>query len=494
MQPRKILFLFLGPLLFFLTLAFFKPEGLPDAGRAVLACTLWIAAWWITEVIPIAVTSLLPLVLFPVSGALDMTATAAPYGHKILFLFVGGFMLALAMERWNLHRRIALNLIAAMGTNMHQIVLGFILATGLLSMWISNTATTVMMLPIGLAIIGEIKSLTDQHADNLKGMKDFGKVLMLAIAYAASIGGLATLVGTPTNLIFSGFVENEYGIEISFASWAMIGVPISLMLLIIMWQHLVRRVYKLDNRPVPGAKMLIQGELNKLGKIKYEEQWVLAIFVLVAFSWMTRKYLINPFFPAINDTIIALSGAMTLFIIPAKSPTHSTQTLLDWKTAVKLPWGVLLLFGAGFAIAAGFEASGLALWLGQQLSLLSTVPFIVMLIAIIAGVNFLTEITSNMATCTLMMPVLAKLAPAIDVHPYGLMVSATVAASCAFMLPVATAPNAVVFGSGLIEMKDMIRAGFQLNIISIVIITIVMYFLLPLVWGIDLGSFPVAIK
>lgn len=487
MLQRKWIFLLLGPALFTLILLLFKPDGLPYEGRAILASTVWIAVWWITEVVPIAVTSMLPLILFPLTGGLDMKATAKPYGHEILFLFLGGFMLALAMEKWNLHRRIALNLIAAVGTNMHQIVLGFILATGLLSMWISNTATTVMMLPIGLAIIGEIKLLTDGKGEELKGIRNFGKVLMLSIAYAASIGGLATLVGTPTNMIFRAFVQNEYGIEISFASWALIGVPIAAVLMLIMWQHMVRRAYKLDNRPVPGAQALIQREISLLGPMRYEEKWVLGIFFAVATMWMTRKYLINPWLPNLNDTGIALLGAIPLFFIPSKK---QGQTLMDWPTAVKLPWAVLLLFGAGFAIAAGFELSGLADWIGQQMSLLAAVPFVVMLVAIIAGVNFITEITSNMATCTLMMPVLAKLAPAIDVHPYGLMVSATVAASCAFMLPVATAPNAVVFGSGMLEMKDMTRAGLQLNLISIVIITLVMYFLLPVVWGIDLQQMP----
>ncbi|MEZ4686346.1 MAG: DASS family sodium-coupled anion symporter [Bacteroidia bacterium] len=433
---RHIAFLLLGPLLFVLTLLFFKPEGLPYQGRAILACTLWVAAWWITEVVPLAVTSLLPLLLFPLTGGLDMKATARPYGHEILFLFLGGFILALAMERWNLHRRIALNLIAAVGTRTHQIVLGFILATGLLSMWISNTATTVMMLPIGLAIVGELGRIGEGE-----GRNRFGKALMLSIAYAASIGGIATLIGTPTNMIFRGFVSDEYGVEISFASWAMIGAPIALVLMFLMWQYMVRIAFRLDNHPVKGARELIRQELQLLGPMRYEEKWVLGLFVFVAICWMSRKYLINPWLPNLNDTGIALLGSIPLFFIPAK---EKGQKIMDWETAVRLPWAVLLLFGAGFAIAAGFEHSCLAEWIGNQLSVLSAIPFILILVTLIAGVNFLTEITSNMATATLMMPVLANLAPAIGVHHYGLMVSATVAASCAFMLPVATAPNAVV--------------------------------------------------
>ncbi|MEM6262881.1 MAG: SLC13 family permease [Bacteroidota bacterium] len=477
--------LLLGPLVFGLILMWVPESAMPMAARAVLACTAWVAIWWVTEALPIAATSLLPLVIFPLTGALDMAATAKPYADKLLFLFIGGFIIALAMEKWNLHRRIALNIVALAGTNRHRLILGFIAATGLLSMWISNTATTVMMLPIGMAIIGQFKGLENTDAEV---QTKFGKALMLAIAYAASIGGVATLVGTPTNLIFAGAVEKYYSYEVAFIDWMKFGLPISLVMLIIAWQMLVRVTFRLPNGEIPGSQALIQQELKKLGPIKYEEKWVLAIFVVVAFCWVSRKFLLSQFIPNLNDTIIALAGALVLFVIPSKE--ESKGALIDWKTAVRLPWEVILLFGAGFAIAAGFEASGLATWIGGQLTSLATIPFILLLLTLVAVVNFLTEITSNMATCTLMMPILAEIAQVIGAHPYGLMAATCVAASCAFMLPVATAPNAVVFGSGYLKMSDMVRAGFFLNVISILLVVVAIYGLLPVLWGIELAVYP----
>ena len=479
--------LFLGPLVFIICMVSIDDQTMPYQARAILASTLWIAIWWITEAIPIAVTSLLPLVLFPLSNGLSIKDTALPYSNPIIYLYAGGFMIALAMERWMLHKRIALNIILKTGTQMHQLVLGFMLATAFLSMWISNTATSVMMLPIGIAVIQQFQLLLAEGEDQNRALS-FGKALMLAIAYSASIGGISTLVGSPTNLVVSGFVSEFYQQEIGFTEWMFLGLPISIVLLFLCWQHLVRIAYKLGNSPVLGGAKLIHSELAAMGKMSGEEKRVLAVFTSVALAWIFRKTLITPFFPQVNDTIIALVGATCLFIIPA--PSRKKEAIMDWQTALKLPWGILLLFGGGFAIAKGFADSGLAAWLGQQLTLLEGVPFFLLLLTIVASVNFLTEITSNVATCTLMMPVLAELAPAVSVHPYGLMVAACISASCAFMLPVATPPNAVVFGSGYLSIREMVRAGFVLNLISILIVTLAVYFLMPLVWGIDLQAFP----
>ena len=487
-MPRKYIFALAGPLAFVLILSLVNtsPEFSPEA-RAILASTLWIAIWWISEAVPIAVSSLLPLVLFPLSGAMSINDTAAPYSRPIIYLYAGGFIIALAMEKWDLHRRIALNIIAVTGTNMRQLVLGFMIATAFLSMWISNTATSVMMLPIGIAIIHQLLSVL-KYSDKDQGAKDFGKALMLGIAYAASIGGVATLVGTPTNLVLSGFVRDTYDIDLSFSQWMLFGLPISVLLIGISWWHLTMNAYKLGKGTVEGSEKIIKTELAKLGSMKSEEKWVAIIFSLVALAWIFRKKLINPVFPAVDDSIIALSGAIVLFLIPARSKEQ--ESLMDWKTALGLPWGILLLFGAGFAIAKGFEVSGLAAWLGLQLSALKGIPFIVMLLVIVFMVNFLTEMTSNVATCTLILPILAELAPAVGIHPFGLMVGACIAASCAFMLPVATPPNAVVFGSGYLKISDMVRVGFLLNIISIIVVTLAVYFLLPIIWGIDLQVFP----
>ena len=477
----------LGPLVFLLCMGGIDEHTMPNQARAILASTLWIAIWWITEAIPIAVTSLLPLVLFPLTQGLAIKDTALPYSNPIIYLYAGGFMIALAMERWELHKRIALNIILKTGTQMHQLVLGFMLATAFLSMWISNTATSVMMLPIGLAVIQQFQQLLQGSSEEERSQA-FGKALMLAIAYSASIGGISTLVGSPTNLVVSGFVAEFYGQEIDFAEWMMLGLPISILLLFLCWQHLVRFAYRLGNKPVLGGGKLIRTELAEMGKMSGEEKRVLSVFTVVALAWIFRKTLITPFLPQVNDTIIALVGAICLFIIPA--PSRAQQKLMDWETALKLPWGILLLFGGGFAIAKGFADSGLAAWLGQQLTTLEGIPFFLLLLIVVFTVNFLTEITSNVATCTLMMPVLAELAPAVGVHPYGLMVAACISASCAFMLPVATPPNAVVFGSGYLSIREMVRAGFILNLISILLVTLAVYFLMPLLWGIELEIFP----
>ncbi len=496
MSPRKILSLIAGPLAFLVILLAGRPDGMSPEAQRIIAATLWIAIWWITEAIPVGATSLLPLILFPLTGAVPIKEAAKGYSNPLIYLFVGGFILALAMERWNLHKRIALNIIMRAGTDMRGIVLGFMIATGGLSMWISNTATTMMMLPIALAIISQFKEFERRNPEDLKSGAPnehsplFGKALMLSIAYAASIGGLATLVGTPTNIIFSGFVRDTYGFDISFAKWMAVGMPVSITLLLICWLYLVRIAYPLSSRVIPGSKQSIRKQLSALGSMSWEEKWTLAIFGLVAFSWITRKFLIAKLLPGIDDTMIALMGALALFMIPARS--WKGEMIMDWKTAAGLPWGILILFGAGFSIANGFDSTGLASWIGTQLTLLEGVSLILILLAIITLVNFLTEITLNMATVSMIMPVLAALAPAIGLHPYGLMVGACLAGSCAFMFPIATAPNAIVFGSGLLRMEDMAKTGIWLNLISIALITLFLYFLMPYLWQLDLATFPPA--
>ena len=478
----------MGPLLFMIVLLFVNPQGMGEPARAVLASACWIAAWWITEAIPIAATSLLPIILFPLTGGLDIEAATIPYGQPLIFLFIGGFMIAIAIEKWNLHKRIAMNIIKAVGTGSSRIILGFMAATALLSMWISNTATALMMMPIGLAVIGQLSGfIRAQHGD-----KDsealFGKGLMLSIAYAASIGGMATLIGTPTNVIFSAIVKQIYNVDISFSQWMLFGLPIVFILLVICWIYMTRIAFPLHQLKIPGAKKEIDKQLKALGKISYEEKAVLTVFSATAFCWITRTFILNKFIPGIDDTVIAIGGAIALFLIPAKSAAG--KKLLDWESAVRLPWGIILLFGGGLSLAAGFKESGLAEWMGSQMSLLEGLAFILILALVIGGVNFLTEVTSNTATASTILPILSGLALAIEVHPFGLMIGACLAASCAFMLPVATPPNAVVFGSGYLHMEDMVRAGIWMNLISILILTLLVYFLLPLLWGVDLQIFP----
>jgi sodium-dependent dicarboxylate transporter 2/3/5 len=474
---RKNLFLLLGPLSFFVLQSSNTPEGIPENAYDMLTITLWMALWWITEVIPIGVTALLPIILFPLTGVLDISTTAASFGHKYVFLYMGGFLLAIAIEKWNLHKRIALNIIKLIGTNVSYILLGFMVATAFLSMWISNTATAVMMLPIGMAIIAQLQ-------DNPKTIEDenllFGKALMLAIAYSASIGGIATLIGTPPNLVFAGFMQEKFGVEITFWQWIKFGLPISLLLLTIAWLYLTRIAFTFKQKEFPGGVEEIHALLSKIGPITREEKIVLVVFALTSFCWITRSFLLQQLLPSIDDTMIALTAGIILFILPSSKPK---QGLITWQDAVKLPWGILLLFGGGMALAQGFEITGLASWLGNQMTALQGVTLIVVLLISISAVNFITEVTSNLATTAMLLPILAPLAITLNLNPYMLLVATTVAASCAFMLPVATPPNAVVFGSGYLKIPDMIRTGIWMNILSILLLTLLVYFLLPLVWN-----------
>lgn len=479
MDSKKI-GLLLGPMVFVLIRYFLQLEGLSDQANAVLASTLWIAIWWITEAIPIAATSLLPIILFPLSGALPLADTTSSFGHRFVFLYLGGFILALAIEKWNLHKRIALNIIKVIGTNLQKIILGFMVATAFLSMWISNTATAVMMLPIGIAIIKQMKDLKNSPEDeNLM----FGKALMLSIAYSASIGGLATLIGTPPNLVFAGIIQEVYNVEISFLKWFQFGLPISVMLLAISWVYLTKVAFKFKKSDFNEGKEEINRQLKDLGSISYEEKIVLCVFVITGLAWILRTFLLNKFFPSLDDSIIALISGISLFLFQAKKKYGQTEKIMNWEDAVKLPWGILLLFGGGLAIAQGFQSSGLDIWIAENLTQLNGFSLFIILLVAITAVNFLTEITSNLATTAMILPILAPTAVILGVHPYMLMVGATLAASCAFMLPVATPPNAVVFGSNYLKISDMIRVGILMNIISIIIIFIMVYFILPILWN-----------
>jgi sodium-dependent dicarboxylate transporter 2/3/5 len=352
-------------------------------------------------------------------------------------------------------------------------------ATAFMSMWISNTATAVMMLPIAIAIVAQLK---DDPNTIEKENLIFGKALMLGIAYSASIGGLSTLIGTPPNLVLAGVVEETFGYEITFAQWFKFGFPISIVLLFLCWKYLTSFAFKFKQKSFPGGREEISKQLKALGNISYEEKLVAGVFALTAFAWISRSFLLKSIIPGIDDTIIGLIGAIVIFLLPTK---NKKRRLINWDEAVKLPWGILLLFGGGMALAAGFKDSGLALWIGSQMTLLDGVSLFLLVFILIAAVNFLTEITSNLATTAMLLPILYPMAITIDVHPFILMVSATVAATCAFMLPVATPPNAVVFGSGYLRIPDMVRVGIWMNLLSIILLSLFVYFLLPILWDFD---------
>ncbi len=483
--------LVLGPALFAVVLWGMPAETMPAASRAVLACTLWIAAWWITEPVPIPVTSLLPIVLFPITGGLAIGQTTASYGQPLIYLFIGGFIIAKAIERWELHRRIAMNIVRLMGTRADHIVLGFMVATWFLSMWIANTATAMMMMPIGAAVITHARRIHGLAPD-VPRRDGFGKALMLAIAYAASIGGLASLIGTPTNLVLAGVVRELFEVDISFARWFLFGLPLSASLLAGCWYYLVHTAFPIAGTQLEGGREVVREELAALGPMTREEKVVSLVFALTAVAWITRPFLLGRLLPGVDDTVIALLGASSLFLLP--SARARDGRLLNWETAVHLPWGIVILFGGGLALAAGFQESGLAAWFGDALRLLHGLPLLLILVLLVGVVNFLTEVTSNVATASMVMPILAALALAMGVHPFALMVAAALAASCAFMLPVATPPNAVVFGSGYVDMADMVRVGFWMNILSILLVTAFVYFILPLVWNIDLTIYPADLR
>ena len=477
MNSRKI-GLYLGPILFILARFFLELEGLSDQANAVLASTLWIAIWWITEAIPIAATSLLPIILFPLSGALPLADTTSSFGHRFVFLYLGGFILALAIQKWNLHKRIALNIIKVVGTNVQKIILGFMVATAFLSMWISNTATAVMMLPIGIAIIKQMKDLKNTSEDeNLI----FGKALMLSIAYSASIGGIATLIGTPPNLVFAGIIQETYNIEISFLKWFQFGLPISILLLAISWVYLTKVAFKFKQNEFNKGKEEINRQLEELGSISYEEKIVLSVFVLTGLAWILRTYLLNKFIPNLDDSIIALISGISLFLFQANNQEGKKEKIMNWEDAVKLPWGILLLFGGGLALAKGMASSGLVAVITEGIKSGGFSPIIVVCLLIVLML-FMTELMSNVALVAVLAPVVAGIAIGLNIPILNVLIPVTMASSCAFMLPMATPPNAIVFASGYVKVSEMARAGIILNVLAVGLLILYYLFVIPIIF------------
>jgi sodium-dependent dicarboxylate transporter 2/3/5 len=461
-----------------------------------LAIALLMAIWWITEAIPLAATALLPVALFPLFGIVDGKTISAMYFNHLIFLFIGGFLMAFAMERWNLHRRIALRILLLFGISPGRILLGFMLATSFLSMWMSNTATAMMMVPIALSIIMKLEESLGEA-----NMGKYSIGLLLGIAYSASIGGIATLVGTPPNLSFARIISIVFPEmpEISFANWLIFALPATILLFVAAWL-LLYFMYK----PKADWKNVqlndFRKEYDALGKPKIEEKIVFVLFLVLAFLWIFRsgfniqsfvipgwsKLFDNPKY--INDGTVAIFIALLLFIIPSKS--KKGERIMNWETANKIPWNIVLLFGGGFALAKGFVASGLSVWFGEQLAGLANISPIGLTFANVSMMSLLTELTSNTATTEMILPILAGLSTAIKINPLLLMIPATLAASLAFMLPVATPPNAIVFGTNRIKIKDMVKTGILLNIVGIIIATLVMYFWGTVVFDIDVTVFP----
>jgi solute carrier family 13 (sodium-dependent dicarboxylate transporter), member 2/3/5 len=481
--------------------------ALDEGARATIAVMVWMATWWLTEAIDISATALLPIAAFPVFGILSVGQATAPYGSELIFLFMGGFIIALSMQRWGLDRRVALFALRIVGSRPANIIGGFMLVTAAISMWVSNTATTAMMLPIALSVIDLVLK---QHTDTTlreSGLPDegtpgrnFALSLMLGIAYAASIGGIATIIGSPPNGILVQFVALEYGREISFAEWLLIGGPVTVVFLPIAWALITWVLYPIRIDRIEGGQALFESEFRRLGPMNRGERITLIVFALTALLWILRPLLAGltlgtgdaawqPL-AGLSDGGIAIVAALALFVIPvgaqavsrlhdrgAGSGVSKSGFVMDWATAEKLPWGILILFGGGLSLAAAVQANGVAEFIGAQTGFLRGMPTIVLVLAVTAGMIFLTELTSNTATTATLVPILAGLAAGLAVAPEMLIIPATIAASCAFMMPVGTPPNAIVFGSGYVTIPQMAKAGFWLNIIGVVIVTSLLYLL-----------------
>ncbi|WOI55792.1 SLC13 family permease [Palleronia sp. LCG004] len=479
-------------------------EGLSPDARWVAAIGTLMAIWWMTEAIPLSATALLPIVLIPALTDQTVSQATAPYASSIVFLFLGGFLIAIAMEKWNLHRRIALMTLARVGVEPRRIVLGMMIATGFLSMWVSNTATTLMMLPIGLSVLTLVAERSakkgsadaDVGDDLHKGgrisdvisdpdIKRFGVCLVLAIAWSASMGGLGTLLGSPPNAIVAGYAADELGREIGFLEWMLVGVPIAAIFILIGWVLMTRVLYRFSLEEIPGGRSLIADQIRDLGALSQGEKAVMAVFGSAAFLWVVPGLLASipglGFLDGLDDTAIAIAAGLSMFFIPAEG-RH--RMVLDWKDAEDgLPWGVLLLFGGGLSLASAVASTGLDQWFGQQVSGLGSLPAILLVASVVTIVLFLTEITSNTATAATFIPVLGGVAAGIGADPLGLLIPAAFAATCAFMLPVGTPPNAIVFGTGAVSIAQMMRGGVILNIVGVFLITVFCYTLGAWVFG-----------
>jgi sodium-dependent dicarboxylate transporter 2/3/5 len=471
-------------------------ENLPPDARWVAAIGSLMAIWWMTEAIPLAATSLLPIVLIPALTDQTVSEATAPYASSIVFLFLGGFLIAIAMEKWNLHRRVALVTLAKVGVEPRRIVLGMMIATGFLSMWVSNTATTLMMLPIGLSVLTLVAErsakkgapdadvgdaldaggrITDVISD--PNIKQFGVCLVLAIAWSASMGGLGTLLGSPPNAIVAGYAADELGREIGFLEWMMIGLPLASTFILIGWFLMTRVLYRFKLDEVPGGRKMIDDQIRELGAFSQGEKAVMFVFLAAAFLWVVPGLLASvpglEFLDSLNDTAIAIAAGLAMFLIPGEG---KGRMVLDWKDAEDgLPWGVLLLFGGGLSLASAVAGTGLDGWFGEQVSGLGALPGLLLVAAVVTIVLFLTEITSNTATAATFIPVLGGVAIGIGSDPLSLLIPTAFAATCAFMLPVGTPPNAIVFGTGAVTIGQMARGGAVLNVVGIILITFFCY-------------------
>ena len=472
--------LWAGPLaLFLMLLTSSFQETMSREAWLVAGVGFWMATWWSTEAIPVAATAFIPLVAFPLLQVMPVRAVAQSYAHPTIFLFMGAFVLALAVEKWSLHRRIALTVLSRTGTDGRKLILGFMVASALLSMWMTNTSTAMMLLPIAASVAATVAEKA--VGVSVEEKRRFQVALLLALAYATTIGGMSTIIGTPPNVMLAGFIEETYGLQIAFFDWMLIGLPLALVLLPLGWVVLTRVVFRVDIPASPEATNVISGMRREMGAMKSSERRVGLLFLSVVLLWMSRKWLNKVSgFEGLSDAGIVMAAALLLFVIPSKRG-YATR-LMEWEDVARLPWGVLILFGGGLALAAQVSSSGLAVWLGESLLPVANLGTLVLIVAAAGLVVFLTELTSNLATTATFLPVIAAIAAQSGIEPLILCVPVTLAASCAFMLPVATPPNAIVFSSGVLTIPEMVRAGFVMNLVALMVLTLLATLAVPLVF------------
>lgn len=480
-SKKRLAALVAGPVLMLVVLALPAPGGLSQGAWSLVALAAWMVTWWMFEAVPVPVTALLPIPVMPILDIGEQSDVAASYGHPLIFLFLGGFLIAAAMQRWGLHRRIALNIVNIVGTSPGGIVGGFMLATAALSMWISNTATTVMMYAVGISVIEFVAGRTDDSDQTRR----FGLALMLGIAYSASIGGVGTLIGTPPNTLLASFLSENHGIQIDFATWMLLGVPVVIVMLPLTWILLCKIVYPTKGLQLGGASEIISQELKGLGAMSKGERIVLVVFVITALLWITRTWVVDLTGLSISDTSIALLAATLLFTLPAS--VQKGQFTVEWDAAKNVPWGVLLLFGGGLALAGAFKRTGLAESIGNAVGGLEGMEIGLIVLVTITAIVFLTELTSNTATTATFLPILGAVAVGLGSSPLVLTIPAALAASMAFMMPVATPPNAIVFAYEEMHIQDMMKAGFWLNLLSIGVIYGAMLYVAPWVFALGIG-------
>ncbi|MFQ5810345.1 MAG: SLC13 family permease [Armatimonadota bacterium] len=515
---RQRIGLVLGVVLFVGTLVMPTPAGMSLEAKRAAAVGLLMAAWWISQALPIPAVALLPLVLYPALKIMGAKRAAAPYANHNIYLFMGGFFIAMAMQKWGLHRRIALHVIRILGTNPRLVILGFMVATALISMWISDTATTMMMVPIAMAVIAQVVGIERARQPSSQWPTvhaNFAAALVLCIAHSSVIGGVGTLIGTPPNIIFAGQfgagADTQFpGADpVAFSQWMLCGIPVVVLFLPLCWLWITRIGIPVRLERIPGGREVIRRELAQLGRMNRGERITLVVFLLAVAAWMFRAEIdlggvVIPGWAdrlgveqwgtssgaenGVADSTVAIAAGLLLFMLPVN--LRKSEFVLDWQTAARLPWGILILFGGGFALAASFEATGLSAWLGGILGRLEGAPPLLMIACTCLLLTFLTEVTSNTATASIMMPILGATAVSMGIHPFLLMMPAAMSASCAFMLPVATPPNAIVFGTGYLNIPEMCRTGIGLNLIGVVIITAVTYFITVPVFGIDVQALP----